>query len=51
MDTMDEPLGLTPFVVLAPPVPVEPHFARPSPNPNEIEVRHSFIEAERFDLT
>ena len=30
---------LTPFVMLAPPIPVEPHFARPSPDPNEIEVR------------
>lgn len=45
MDTMDA--ELTPFVVLAPPVPVEPHFASPSPNPNEIEVRPHFInEAE-----
>jgi hypothetical protein len=34
---MDE--QLTPFVVLAPPIPVEPHFARPSPDPNELEVR------------
>jgi hypothetical protein len=44
---MDETLGLTPFVVLAPPVPVEPHFARPAPNPNELEVRHCFYKAER----
>ena len=44
---MDE--SLTPFVVLAPPVPVEPHFASPSPNPNEIEVRPPFPnEAEHF---
>lgn len=40
MDAMDDSLGLTPFVVLAPPVPVEPHFANPVPNPNEIERRH-----------
>jgi hypothetical protein len=40
MDTME----LTPFVVLAPPVPVEPHFATPSPNPNEIEVCPPFID-------
>jgi hypothetical protein len=46
MNTMDDSLGLTPFVVLAPPVPVEPHFATPNPNPNEIEVRYSFNEAE-----
>lgn len=45
MNTMDA--QLTPFVVLAPPVPVEPHFATPSPNPNEIEVRPlSINEAE-----
>ena len=51
MDIIDDTQGLTPLVVLAPPVPVEPHFAA-SPDPNEIEVRlqtPKHNEAERFE--